>query len=196
MAQGRQHSVKQLASRAHPFGFACISPHPSTWLHLVLPSCCVVLLQAGDDHPRDQQQGGPPPGCRRAEPRGRVLHSTQVRPWACWVLCMHRHQTVVRSSRPGWLIEQKPGAAATQQQQQRPDTHAHNLLTPPAFSVLPAPPSCRYERAHMSDGRRVNRWYLVDQHGSSHLAVIGVERDTKDGHYIYNAVSGGVGCGA
>lgn len=41
----------------------------------------------------------------------------------------------------------------------------------------------------MADGRRINRWYLVDQHGSAHLAVIGIERDTKDGHYTYNAVS-------
>jgi hypothetical protein len=42
----------------------------------------------------------------------------------------------------------------------------------------------------MGDGRRINRWCLVDQHGSAHLAVIGIERDTKDGHYNYNAVSG------
>lgn len=48
----------------------------------------------------------------------------------------------------------------------------------------------RYERAHMADGRRINRWCLVDQHGSAHLAVIGIERDTKDGHYTYSAVSG------
>jgi len=46
----------------------------------------------------------------------------------------------------------------------------------------------RYERAHYPDGRRCNRWYLIDQHGGSHLAVIGVERDTKDGHYNYSAV--------
>lgn len=46
----------------------------------------------------------------------------------------------------------------------------------------------RYDRAHMPDGRRINRWYLVDQHGSAHLAVIGVERDTRDGHYTYTAV--------
>lgn len=42
----------------------------------------------------------------------------------------------------------------------------------------------------MGDGRRINRWCLVDQHGSAHLAVIGIERDTKDGHYNYNAVGG------
>lgn len=41
----------------------------------------------------------------------------------------------------------------------------------------------------MPDGRRINRWYLVDQLGRSHLAVIGIERDTKDGHYTYTAVS-------
>jgi hypothetical protein len=46
----------------------------------------------------------------------------------------------------------------------------------------------RYERATLPDGRRCNRWYLIDQHGVSHLAVIGIERDTKDGHYVYAAV--------
>eukprot|EP00879_Flechtneria_rotunda_P032379 GHRR01035576.1.p1 GENE.GHRR01035576.1~~GHRR01035576.1.p1 ORF type:complete len:205 (+),score=52.30 GHRR01035576.1:410-1024(+) len=45
----------------------------------------------------------------------------------------------------------------------------------------------RNERAHYSDGRRCNRWYLVDQYGNSHLAVVGIERDTKDGHYNYSA---------
>jgi hypothetical protein len=30
----------------------------------------------------------------------------------------------------------------------------------------------------------------MDQHGDSHLAVIGIERDTKDGHYHYSAVRG------
>jgi hypothetical protein len=49
---------------------------------------------------------------------------------------------------------------------------------------------CRYERAAYPDGRRCNRWYLMDQHGDSHLAVIGIERDTKDGHYHYSAVRG------
>lgn len=41
----------------------------------------------------------------------------------------------------------------------------------------------------MADGRRLSRWFLVDQHGQPHLAVVGVERDTKDGHYAYMAVS-------
>jgi hypothetical protein len=30
----------------------------------------------------------------------------------------------------------------------------------------------------------------MDQHNDSHLAVIGIERDTKDGHYHYTAVRG------
>ncbi|KAF6263367.1 hypothetical protein COO60DRAFT_458910 [Scenedesmus sp. NREL 46B-D3] len=47
--------------------------------------------------------------------------------------------------------------------------------------------SHRYERAVYPDGRRLNRWYLMDQHGNSHLAVLGIERDTKDGHYQYSA---------
>lgn len=75
-------------------------------------------------------------------------------------------------------------------------THACSRLPQRAASggsrAPPAPPPLpharRYERAHYPDGRRVNRWYLVDQHGTSHLAVIGIERDTKDGHYHYSAV--------
>ncbi|GBF97334.1 hypothetical protein Rsub_10025 [Raphidocelis subcapitata] len=45
----------------------------------------------------------------------------------------------------------------------------------------------RNERTATEDGRRVNKWYLVDQHGTAHLAVVGVERETKDGHYAYHA---------
>ena len=62
--------------------------------------------------------------------------------------------------------------------------HVASLLSTPRIP-------CRYERAHMPDGRRINRWYLLDQHGSTHLAVIGIERDTKDGHYTYSAVRNG-----
>jgi hypothetical protein len=32
----------------------------------------------------------------------------------------------------------------------------------------------------------------MDQHGDGHLAVIGIERDNKDGHYHYSAVRGGL----
>ncbi|KAF8066392.1 ATG16 [Scenedesmus sp. PABB004] len=47
--------------------------------------------------------------------------------------------------------------------------------------------SHKIERAFYPDGRRCNRWYLLDQRGEPHLAVIGIERDTKDGHYVYSA---------
>lgn len=46
------------------------------------------------------------------------------------------------------------------------------------------------ERTATEDGRRVNKWFLVDQRGVPHLAVVGVERETKDGHYSYHAVGG------
>jgi hypothetical protein len=34
----------------------------------------------------------------------------------------------------------------------------------------------------------MHHWYLIDQHGAEHLAVVGIETDTLDGHYTYSAV--------
>lgn len=48
-------------------------------------------------------------------------------------------------------------------------------------------PMCRYERS-VQDKRRMHHWYLIDQHGAEHLAVVGIETDTLDGHYTYSAV--------
>jgi hypothetical protein len=48
--------------------------------------------------------------------------------------------------------------------------------------------SCRYERGAKEDGRRCHKWFLVDDAGTEHLAVIGLETDTLDGHYTYQAV--------
>ncbi len=53
---------------------------------------------------------------------------------------------------------------------------------------LPCLTRIRHERDYYDDGRRCNKWYLMDQHGVEHLAVIGEERDTRDGHYTYRAV--------
>lgn len=39
------------------------------------------------------------------------------------------------------------------------------------------------------DGRRQIRWYLLDSLGHNHLAVIGDEKDTRDGHYVYRTES-------
>ncbi len=47
----------------------------------------------------------------------------------------------------------------------------------------------RQDRIILSDGRRCNRWWLVDQHNQEHLAVVGTERETRDAHYTYHAVS-------
>lgn len=46
----------------------------------------------------------------------------------------------------------------------------------------------RHDKTHTPDGRRCNKWVLIDQHGGEHLAVVGLERDTRDGHYTYTAV--------
>ena len=44
------------------------------------------------------------------------------------------------------------------------------------------------ERGHDGQNRRRNTWYLMDGQGREHPAVIGEERDTRDGHYFYSAL--------
>ena len=46
----------------------------------------------------------------------------------------------------------------------------------------------RRERLQQEDGRRANNFYLQDSLGGEHLAVVGEERDTRDGHYLYRAM--------
>jgi len=43
----------------------------------------------------------------------------------------------------------------------------------------------KQEKFHYPDGRRGIRFYVVDSEGKSHFAVLGEERDTRDGHYMY-----------
>jgi len=38
------------------------------------------------------------------------------------------------------------------------------------------------------DGRRCTEWYLLDNHGVAHRAVIGEENHARDGHYVYRSV--------
>jgi len=45
--------------------------------------------------------------------------------------------------------------------------------------------SYRQEKFLFSDGRKGIRFYLVDKEGNSVPAVLGEERDTRDGHYMY-----------
>ncbi|GMH41692.1 hypothetical protein BSKO_09602 [Bryopsis sp. KO-2023] len=43
------------------------------------------------------------------------------------------------------------------------------------------------EHVVLPDARRSTRWFLTDQYGDSHLAVIGMENQARDGHYVYTA---------
>ena len=45
----------------------------------------------------------------------------------------------------------------------------------------------RHEKSQGSSGQRINKWYLVDAAGAERLAVVGHERETRDGHYSYRA---------
>lgn len=46
----------------------------------------------------------------------------------------------------------------------------------------------RREKVQHEDGRKANHFYLLDVMGGEHLAVVGEERDTRDGHYLYRAM--------
>jgi len=45
--------------------------------------------------------------------------------------------------------------------------------------------SHRQEKFHFPDGRRGVRFYLIDEGGKATPAVLGEERETCDGHYVY-----------
>ena len=45
----------------------------------------------------------------------------------------------------------------------------------------------REQKSHDEGGRRRQQWWLVDDNGHEHLAVVGEERDPRDGHYNYYA---------
>lgn len=47
----------------------------------------------------------------------------------------------------------------------------------------------RQQRDLLPDGRHRHHYLLEDQHGTEHLAVVGVELHARDGHYLYHAVS-------
>jgi hypothetical protein len=47
--------------------------------------------------------------------------------------------------------------------------------------------ACRSDRSQVADGRHVVKWLLQDQRGAEHIAVEGIERDARDGHYVYAA---------
>ncbi|GLC36801.1 hypothetical protein PLESTM_000503300 [Pleodorina starrii] len=43
------------------------------------------------------------------------------------------------------------------------------------------------EKTANPDGTHTQRFFLLDQYGVLHLAVVGEERETRDGHYLYKA---------
>ncbi|GFR52865.1 hypothetical protein Agub_g15493, partial [Astrephomene gubernaculifera] len=45
----------------------------------------------------------------------------------------------------------------------------------------------KVEKTANPDGTHTQRFFLLDQYGNWHLAVLGEERETRDGHYLYSA---------
>ena len=64
--------------------------------------------------------------------------------------------------------------------EERPCNRAH------AAPLSPVPVR-REQKSHDDGGRRRQQWWLVDDNGHEHLAVVGEERDPRDGHYNYYA---------
>ncbi len=46
---------------------------------------------------------------------------------------------------------------------------------------------CRQQKVQDESGCRHQKWWLVDDNGHEHLAVVGDEREPRDGHYNYVA---------
>lgn len=51
---------------------------------------------------------------------------------------------------------------------------------------LPKFVSYTEKKTELPDGRHQICWYLLDEAGHNHLAVVGDEKETRDGHYIYH----------
>jgi hypothetical protein len=66
-----------------------------------------------------------------------------------------------------------------------PDVVVDELPQNGAAPRLPLYVAQREEREELADGRHVARWYLIDSGGHGHLAVVGTEKETRDGHYHY-----------
>lgn len=55
----------------------------------------------------------------------------------------------------------------------------------PAYINLPKFVSYSETKGELPDGRHQICWYLLDTSGHNHLAVVGDEKETRDGHYLY-----------
>ena len=56
----------------------------------------------------------------------------------------------------------------------------------PSYINLPKFVSYSETKGELPDGRHQICWYLLDTSGHNHLAVVGDEKETRDGHYLYH----------
>ena len=56
----------------------------------------------------------------------------------------------------------------------------------PSLISLPQFVSYSETKDELPDGRHRIQWFLLDTAGHNHLAVVGIEKETRDGHYIYS----------
>ena len=68
-----------------------------------------------------------------------------------------------------------------------PDIPIRGCQVPPFQPFIQLTCTCSKDTKFLADGRKMNHYSLVDQHGCTHLAVLAVERDARDGHYQYTA---------
>ena len=43
----------------------------------------------------------------------------------------------------------------------------------------------RQAKHELPDGRHRIEWFLIDEADDEHLAIVGEEKETRDGHYLY-----------
>lgn len=76
--------------------------------------------------------------------------------------------------------------------QERAGYHTGVVLdeVPADSNEIKLPDFVAYRQEKLADdtGRHVLRYWLVDTSGGEHLAVVGEEKDTRDGHYAYHTV--------
>lgn len=67
----------------------------------------------------------------------------------------------------------------------------HNIIWLASFisqlaRALPVCPAlCRQSKLELPDGRHRIEWFLIDEADDEHLAIVGEEKETRDGHYLY-----------
>lgn len=72
---------------------------------------------------------------------------------------------------------------------ERAGVHSH-LVTDavprdPRMIHLPKFVGHSHEKQELADGRHRIEWFLLDEQNAAHLAIVGEEKETRDGHYLY-----------